>query len=515
MDIVSRSRSDSRGNGSSCLEDLPFKMNRLLKNYVEPPLHFYRFNISARPIRYKNLRIQAQPFHPFPQTTFSDSISSLQQQTVNGSCLWFAARSAGSSAMREVQTNSRLDWHFSNPSAGAPQKLTISLKTKEEFVQILLANCKDLLTKHERVLEPLTLEEGDLNIEDLKGVPPQELLRLAMLSQVGARKVHKLIESASEEVVDSLVQQFEASTAKLVTNEFCSALPKALCTRSQAYGLFFESYCLQHFVELSHDKFGLRALKGLAVSPTFCRAALAQFEKNYDRLIQDMQAIIFLATLITLAPEEESLRFVINDFKHRMKGVGNGHALRVLSSVAERVSGPLLEQLASTLEPHVPWLIDDRLGNFGTQTLLKKGCLGPMRAFQKKSLEEPIHLFVKKYRKYVYLEVLKLEGMVPFIRQVVSSVTTNKAYLRQIFKREESTKILLVTLIEAALSPNALQMIMMDMLDSAFKDKQIFRAEFFWPFIDMMRLYLAGNYDRLVHLIEQPPVTSRLAQAPP
>jgi hypothetical protein len=514
MDIVSRSRSDSRGNGSSCLEEAPFKMNRLVKKYVEPPLHFYRFNVSARPIRYKNLRIQAQPFHPFPQSTFSDTISSSQQPTVNGSCPWFAARSAGSSAMQKVQTNTRVDWHFSNSSAGAPHKPTTSHKTKEEFVQILLANCKELLTKHERVLEPLALEEEDLNIEDLKGAPPQELLRLAMNSQVGARKVHMLIESASEELVEMLVQQFEASTVRLVTNEFAYMLPRALCTRSQAFGVFFESYCLQHFVELSHDKFGLRALKGLAVSPTFCRAALAQFEKNYDKLIQDMQAIIFLATLITLAPEEESLRFVINDFKHRMKGIGNGHALRVLSSVAERISGPLLDQLANTLEPHVPWLIDDRLGNFGTQTLLKKGCVGPMRAFQKKSLEEPIHLFVKKYRKYVYLEVLKMEGMVPFIRQVVSAVTTNKAYLRQIFKREESTKILLVTLIEATLSLNALHMIMMDMLDSAFKDKQIFRAQYFWPFIDMMRLYLVGNYDRLVHLIQKPPVMSRLAQAP-
>ena len=513
MDIVSRSRSDSRGNDSSCMEDKPFKMNRLVKNYVEPPLHFYRFNISPRPVRYKNLRIQSQPFHLFPQSTFSDMAPSAQQQAVNGSCPWFAARSAGSSALQEVQTDTRIDWHFSNSSTGAPHKQIISQKTKEEFVQILLANCKELLTKHERVLEPLKPEEENVNFEDFKGIPPLELLRLAMISQAGARKVHLLIESAPEEVIDSLVEDFKANTPQLARNEFGYALPRALCTRSHVFGQFFESYCLQNFVELSHDKFALRALKGMAVSQTFCRAALAQFENNYDNLIQDMQAIIFLATLITLAPEEESLRFVINDFKFRIKGVGNSHALRVLSSVAERVSGPMLDQLANTLEPHVPWLIDDRLGNFGTQTLLKKGCIGPMRAFQKKSLEEPIHLFVKKYRKYVYLEVLRMEGMVPFIRQVVSAVTTNKPYLRQIFKREESTKILLATLIEASLSLKALQMIMMDMLDSAFKDRQIFRAQFFWPFIDMMRLYLAGNYDRLISLVQQPPVVTKLAQA--
>ncbi len=495
------------------MEEAPFKMNQLVKNYVEPPFHFYRFNLSVRPIRYKNLRIQAQPFIPFPQSTFSDSGITSHKPIVIGSCPWFAARSAGSSAMQEVQTSTRMDWQFSNSSVGMPQKLMTSQKTKEEFVQILLANCKDLLTKHERVLEPLKLEEGHLNIDDLKGKPPHELLVLALLSQAGARKAHLLIESASEEIIDSLVAEFESSTAMLVTNEFAFALPRAMCTRSQAFRKFFERYCLQNFVELSHDKFALRALKGMASSLTFCRAALAQFEKNYDLLIQDMQAIIFLATLITLAPEEESLKFVVNDFKHRMKGVGNSQALRVLSSVAERVSGPLLDQLANTLEPHVPWLIDDRLGNFGTQTLLKKGCQGPMRAFQKKALEEPIHLFVKKYRKYVYLEVLKIEGMVPFIRQVVSSVTTNRPYLRQIFKREESTKILLVTLIEAHLSTNALQMIMMDMLDSAFKDKQIFRAQFFWPFIDMMRMYLAGNFERLIHLILQPPVMGNFDQA--
>ena len=379
---------------------------------------------------------------------------------------------------------------------------------QQEFETAIVEKCKQLWVK--KIKDP-EAEEAELEYIDLREVRallPFELPIHAKKSKEAAKEVAALLKRLDCDRLSIVASVFLTSIQTLICNQFAYFVLCILIKVSEEFRRGLEFYCLENFYCLIYDGYAIRVLWTLNCSETFCARGLWLFEKRFDELVMNMGAVQVLTALIAKSPLESDYEFAFRYMEKRIMTRDNSHILRVLSTMVERAKPQTMERIAMILKPHIHWLMDDKLGNFGIQALFKRDCKISIEEFKEQSLKTPVKIFIQKYRKYGFIEVMRKPENCEYLRQVIWGFIYHPKNLHIIFSREDSSKLLLAVLSYAKMDRNQLELFNRLLFQAANTDSRIGAASFFREFVEQFELLRAHRYSRLLESIQYSPDSS-------
>ena len=372
------------------------------------------------------------------------------------------------------------------------------------FDQAIVENCKQLWIKKIKDPEASETELREIDTTQIKKFPPYSLPEYSMKGRSATKEVLALLKQLDQDRLAIVGGFFYESANKTICHElsfqvFCALIKDCPEIRSK-----LEAYCVQNFFEMVYDGFGIRVLWTLDCSVTFCYKGLQLIESRFDELITNMGAVQVLTALIAKVPEESAFEFILKNLSSKMKDHNNNHMLRVLSTLIERVSPANLKRVEKVLEPHVNWMMDDKLGNFTVQALIKRNCVKIIDGFKQECLETPVKIFIQKFRKYCFIEVMKDRVNKSFVQQVAWGFIYSPKNTHIIFSREDSTKLLLALLSFANFEQTEIERFSRLLMSEALGDVRIMNAGYFQFFMLMLDLLKKGDYSGLLENINIP-----------
>ena len=381
---------------------------------------------------------------------------------------------------------------------------------QQEFETAIVEKCKLLWVK--KIKDP-EAEEAELELIDTKEVRallPYELPTHAKKSKEAAKEVAALLKKLDPDRLTIVASVFLSSVKSLICDQFVYFVLCVLIKLCPEFRHNIEFYCLENFYNLVYDGYAIRVLWTLNCSDNFCVRGLKLFEKRFDELVMNMGAVQVLTSLIAKTPSESDFEFVFRYMEKRIMTRDNSHILRVLSTMIERAKPQTMEKIALILKPHIHWLMDDKLGNFGIQALFKRECPISMEEFKDQSLKTPVKIFIQKYRKYGFIEVMRKPENGDYLRQVIWGFIYHPKNLHVIFSREDSSKLLLAVLSFAKMDRNQYELFNRLLFQAVKTDPRIGAAAFFKEFVDLFELLRAHRYSRLLESIQYSPDSSKM-----
>jgi hypothetical protein len=381
---------------------------------------------------------------------------------------------------------------------------------QQEFETTIVEKCKQLWVK--KIKDP-DAEEAELELIDTKEVRallPYELPTHAKKSKEAAKEVAALLKRLDRDRLSIVASVFLTSVKSLICDQFAYLVLCILIRLSPEFRHSLEFYCLENFYYLVYDGYAIRVLWTLNCSENFCVRGLKLFEKRFDELVMNMGAVQVLTALIAKTPSESDFEFAFRYMEKRIMTRDNSHILRVLSTMVERAKPQTLERIALILKPHIHWLMDDKLGNFGIQALFKRECPISIEEFKEQSLKTPVKIFIQKYRKYGFIEVMRMPANGEYLRQVIWGFIYHPKNLHVIFSREDSSMLLLAVLSFAKMDRNQYELFNRLLTQAAKTDPRIGAAGFFKEFVDLFELLRAHRYSRLLESIQYSPDSSKM-----
>ncbi len=323
---------------------------------------------------------------------------------------------------------------------------TLSEEKRSEIERLLLQKCKLLCTKGEKEkdkeqdAQPKPSQEHDF--EDLVQVPMSEVAMLAEKSLEDSKRIQAYIQLFSEEQLAPMVDTISINLDHYIRSKTACYIPRDLIPMSASFASLCRRFCLTNLLDLLSCRFAGHVLRKLADSAEFCREAISICEINFKVIVRNLQSTLVLASFVKKAPDEECLEFLITELETQLLNAQETHFLRILTNLIERATGKNLMRIQETINANINWLMDDGLGNFGIQALFRRRSDSTISSFIQVSFHSPIvNLFVKKHRKYVFLEAVRTfdNDHREFLHQVLRDLMKNTSGMRLLFKYEDSS----------------------------------------------------------------------------
>jgi hypothetical protein len=317
---------------------------------------------------------------------------------------------------------------------------------RSEIERLLLQKCKLLCTKGEKEkdkeqdAQPKPSEEYDF--ADLEHVPMSELAMLAEKSLEDSKRIQAYIQLFPEEDLAPMIETITKNLDHFVRSKTACYIPRDLIPLSASFASLCRRFCLTNLLDLLSCRFAGHVLRKLADSADFCREAILLCERNFKIIVRNLQSTLVLASFVKKAPDEDCLEFLITELETQLSTAQETHFLRILTNLIERATGRNLMRIQETINANINWLMDDGLGNFGIQALFRRRSLSTINSFIQVSFHSPIvNLFVKKHRKYVFLEAVRTfeSEQSEFLLQVLRDLMKNTSGMRLLFKYEDSS----------------------------------------------------------------------------
>lgn len=328
---------------------------------------------------------------------------------------------------------------------------------KNELFEKLYLKCKMFCTRNQKTpnhankqVDSQDSTSQKIDISELKYMNFNEIAWFAQKSSENSKKVQTLISSISREELIPISKVVLESIESFVSDQFGCYLPRDIIPISPNFKEKCEEYCLQSFSEILPNKFAGHVLRALAEFPDCCSKFLKLCSKRLPTIKQNLQSVLVLATFIKKSPDEGDLDFLIKEFEKINFSKEESHILRLLTNLVERTSYENLNRLVYVINTNMLWLVDDSLGNFGVQILIRKGITGTIDRFKKLVYETSIiALFVNRHRKFVFLEAMKEFGNEKdFFMHILKELMMNTSSLRILFKYEDSAWLFIYLLLK-------------------------------------------------------------------
>ena len=317
---------------------------------------------------------------------------------------------------------------------------------RSEIERLLLQKCKLLCTKGEKEkdkeqdVQPKPSQEHDF--QDLEHVPISEVAQLAEKSLEDSKRIQAYIQLFSEEQLAPMIDTISMNLDHYVRSKTACYIPRDLIPISTSFASLCRGFCLANLLDLLSCRFAGHVLRKLADSAEFCREAILLCEQNFKVIVRNLQSTLVLASFVKKAPDEDCLEFLITELETQLLTAQETHFLRILTNLIERATGKNLMRIQETINANINWLMDDGLGNFGIQALFRRRSESTINSFIQVSFHSPIvNLFVKKHRKYVFLEAVRTfeNEHREFLLQVLRDLMKNTSGMRLLFKYEDSS----------------------------------------------------------------------------
>ena len=139
------------------------------------------------------------------------------------------------------------------------------------------------------------------------------------------------------------------------------------------------------------------------------------------------------------------MKFVSDYLNSVCEGAFNNSTLSLLRSLIRSSSAPRLSSLAKIIEQNIKTIIDKPAGFQAIHSLLQKTTEpGIVSIYEEFCKQFPIQLFVRKYRKILFLTYLQLgfpgEDLIDFM---IDHLLKKRSNLRYVLKKEDSVWLLL------------------------------------------------------------------------
>jgi hypothetical protein len=390
------------------------------------------------------------------------------------------------------------DTTSTNQKAKLEQEIELELEIEAEILNKCRKLCAKIPDEMEEIMEPC-IDPCSSEEFDFKTI--QDLPEIALQSKEESKKVQAYINSLQSPALDSVFQIFKEKIGTFMTHEIGYYLLKGLIILSEDFKQSCQNYSLKNFESLITNRYAVRVIKCFLSSESFCMQALRKYRSSFDRLIGSIHAVLILSSLICKATEEQSIEFVIHKLAEQKFYDKESLWLRVLSSLIDRVSGENLRKISWIVAPHIRWLIDHRLGIFGIQSLIRKRDLATIKKVEQYIMENPINFFIRKNRRFVFIEVLKSISNERYftLEQTLQKIIYNSNFVRLIVKRED-TAWLLKALIWKVCSKNlsALSIVVKKLArmagESIRQEEQVHNLN---RILDFSRCMFEGDYKKL------------------
>jgi hypothetical protein len=324
-----------------------------------------------------------------------------------------------------------------NQQASLEQVFDMELRVEAEILNRCRRLCAKIADELEEPLEPCSdpCSSDTFEVHSVHDLPG-----IALQGKEESKKVQAYINSLKRPALDSVIALFSEKIGTFMTHEIGYYLLKGLIALSEGFRQSCLDYSLKHFESLITNRYAVRVIKCFLASETFCVQALRRYRSSFDRLIGSIHAVLILSSLICKSASEQSIEFVIDKLAEQKFYDKESLWLRVLSSLIDRVSGENLRKISWIVAPHIRWLIDHRLGIFGIQSLIRKRDLPTIKKVEQYILENPINFFIRKNRRFVFIEVLKSVSSDRYfaVEQSLLKIIYNSNFVRLIVKREDT-----------------------------------------------------------------------------
>ena len=317
------------------------------------------------------------------------------------------------------------------------------------FSETVIQKCAQILHKTDKESSGVVedTEEISFDLTEFDLMEAGEIVKMAVKSQTDSKMVQAYLEKISGARLNDMVDQLVLNLDTLIGDKYGYFILRSLILTNKRFVEACQKFCLDNFHQLAFNQYSVRVMRALAVSATFCQGILSIFKNDTLSLAAHMQPVLILAAAIQNTKDDRLVEPIIRDLEKKLSSNNNCQMLRILSSLVERAEGVSLERISKLILPHLSWLIDDKIGNFGIQMWLRKRKFDCSTTFQKIALDNPGSFFTKKYRKAILLDYLSTkENDQKFIGHVVKKLMTNPNQMRQVFKKEDSTWLVLAAL---------------------------------------------------------------------
>lgn len=320
--------------------------------------------------------------------------------------------------------------------------------------ELILQKCRKLCTKNDKSGSGLQIEPGastsfiNFDFSELECAKYSELPWIAEKSAEHSRRVQAFLQHLPACAIGSVIEVVKSHIGHFICSCFGCYLPRDLVLISLEFKKFSEHFCLQNLHHLLPNKFAGHILRALAEDPVCCRKFLKKCEVKIHSILQNLQSVLVLATFVKKAPDEDCLVFLISELEATPSLSSESLILRALTNLIDRLSGTYLMRVVRIINQHMTWLVDDSLGNFGVQALIRKKVPSTIDRFKHLAYESSIvTLFVNKHRKFVFLEALRSFGDDrEFFMHILKELMMNTSSLRLLFKYEDSAWLLIALL---------------------------------------------------------------------
>ncbi len=320
---------------------------------------------------------------------------------------------------------------------------------RRTFSEGVIHKCAQILNKYGKESSGVAEESEDISFEltELDSMQAAEICKLAVKTQTDSKRVQAYLESISGDRLGQMVESIILDLESLITDKYGYFILRALIMTNQRFVEACQKFCLENFHQLAFNQYSVRVMRALAVSANFSQGVISIFKNDSHMLAEHMQPVLILAAAIQNTKEDRIVEPIIRDLETRLAANRNCQLLRILSSLVERANGASLQRITALIQPHLSWLIDDKIGNFGVHMWMQKRKFDSSTTFQQIAQDNPGSFFTKKYRKAIFLDYLTTQEINPqFIRHVLKKLLTLPSQMRQVFKKEDSTWLVLAAL---------------------------------------------------------------------
>ena len=441
------SSSYSHNNSPKCfaLFDRPqLSKTKSLKyqRYLKGADQNYKFVVDVRDIKTaRRVAVSDEFFKLEPAETSPNCFLLLPETTPSANEL--KVKTAATSLKLDVASDQN-----QNNSSDSECSVAANLPSRN-FSESVLHKCAQILHKADKESPGAVEESEDISFDltEFDSVKATEICKLAVKSQTDSKRVQAYLERITGERLAQMVESMIQGLEYLITDKFGYFILRAMILTSQRFVEGCQKFCLENFHQLAFNQYSVRVMRALALSATFSQGVISIFRNDTHALAEHMQPVLILAAAIQNTKDDSLVEPIIQELEAKLCVTRNCQLLRILSSLVERASGASLERVSALIQPHLSWLIDDKIGNFGVNMWMQKQKFDCSTSFQKIALDNPGSFMTKKYRKAIFLDYLTTQENNPqFIRHVLKKLLTNPNQTRQVFKKEDSTWLVLAAL---------------------------------------------------------------------
>ena len=238
-------------------------------------------------------------------------------------------------------------------------------------------------------------------------------------------------------------------------------------------------------------------------SPKFSVKAFEIFRVHlYPLLKKDNDAVLLLSTLVETANEESSLKFLVEEVEKIKNSFETSPLLRIISTLVDRTTGPLLDRLSKKLAPHVPVLIDHQIGNYIVQSLIEKVGGELVDSLQKACAEDPFLIFSSKYRRFVVIQLMKTEASAEFQKKALNLLFRNPEQLCFVLKNSHSSKLLLAMVVKTRWESEAIVKLQ-SLTQDALTNDLLYSCRCYKQFLQRLKWLHKGDYELVMQALQE------------